>query len=166
SAAAISSSVGPTSIEMEPATGASAGSASSVAASAAGIPTAGAVTGAISDGAASAWGASAWVSAVAAEAPPNSIAAAIAAPAPARPARSTGVTARMVRRWVWFAVFDTYGSQPRDAALARMDVSPPDPVRDGALRGECHGSSRRGTPSRLGARRRDRQDDWKVLGRP
>src|SRR5699024_9448391 len=99
---------------MEPATGAHAGAASSVAAAA--------VTGAISDGAASAWGASAWVSAVAAEAPPNSIAAAIAAPAPARPARSTGVTARMVRRWVWFAVFDTYGSQPRDAALARMDV--------------------------------------------
>src|SRR5699024_12387640 len=89
-----------------------------------------------------------------------------AAPAPPRPARWTGVTARMVRRWVWFAVFDTYGSQPRDAALARMDVSPPDPVRDGALRRECHGSSRRGTPPRLGGRRRDRQDDLKVLGRP
>src|SRR5699024_8688810 len=127
-----------TSMEMAPATGASAGSAvSSSAASAAGRPTAGATAGVAAAGAASAWGASACGSAVAAEAPPKSIAAALAAPAPARPARDTGVTVRMVRRWVWFAVFDTYGSLPPGIALARTDVSHPSPVRDGALRGEC-----------------------------
>jgi hypothetical protein len=52
---------------------------------------------------------SAWVepSAVAAADPPNSMVAAIAAPAAVRPARTAGVTGRIARRCVFIAVFDT-----------------------------------------------------------
>src|SRR5690606_6114460 len=93
----------------------------------------GATTGARAAGALSAWGASACGSAVAAAAPPNIIAAAIAAPAPARPARETGVTVRMARRWVWCTVFDTKLLPAPGSAPARgHDLAPCSPVRGGA----------------------------------